>query len=126
MSDFEVVELLFVIVEFIQLIIDVGTKVLQRVSELENVEKLIAHLSNFGVKTSRKILKLQLKLEQSICNDSFVDDDVKDVLDKTFVEIQKTLNTASNQVDSTLTARRKLRKCFVKRQNRQDLEVSVF
>ena len=105
----EVVGLVFATMATVQLIIKVGIKISQRVAELENADKLVAYLSDFGVESSRQTLKLQLKLGQSVCADPFVDDGVKDVLDMTFVEIQKTLKTASDQVESTLASSEKNR-----------------
>ena len=100
----EVVALVFATMATVQLIIELGIKIPQRVAELENADKLVANLSDFGVESSRQTLKLQLELGQSVCNDPFVDDGVKDVLDKTFVEIQRTLNTARDQVEFTLAS----------------------
>ena len=125
MTGIEVVGLLFATAGFIKLIVDVGGKVSQRVTELEDADTIIDHLSDFGVDSSRKTLQLQLELGRSICNDPSVDDGVKAVLDKTFIEIQKTLNTASDQVESALAARKKMHKYFVRRQNKQNLEASV-
>ena len=109
----EVIGLVFATMATIQLIIEVGIKISQRVAELENADKLVAYLSDFRVESSRQTLKLQLELRQSVCNDPFVDDGVKDVLDKTFVEIQKTLKTASDQVESTLASSENKRYYFV-------------
>lgn len=125
MAGIEVVGLLFATAGFIKLIVDVGEKVSQRVAELGNAERLIVYLADFGVESSRKTLQLQLELGQSICNDPHVDDGVKDVLDKTFIEIQKSLNAASDQVESALAARKKLSWFIVERKNRQALEASV-
>lgn len=50
---------------------------------------------------------------------------MKAVLDKTFIEIQKTLSTASVQVESALAAQKKFLKIFVQRQNRHHVEASV-
>ena len=121
----EVVGLVFATMATINLVIEVGIKISQRVAELENADKLVAYLSDFGVESSRQTLKLQLELGQSVCNDPFVDDGVKDVLDKTFVEIQKTLNTASDQVESTLASSAKKRQYFVYKRNRESLASTV-
>ena len=71
----------------VQLIIELGIKISQRVAESENADKLVAYLSDFGVESSRKALELQLELGHSVCNDPFIDVGSKDVLDKTFVEM---------------------------------------
>ena len=121
----EVVGLVFATVATVHLIIELGIKISQRVAELENADKLVAYLSDFGVESSRQTLKLQLELGQSVCNDPFVDDGVKEVLDKTFVEFQKTLNTASEQVESTLASSAKKRHYFVYKRNRESLASTV-
>ena len=125
MSGIEVIGLVFATAGFIKLIVDVGGNLAQRVAELEDADRIIAHLSEFELDSSRKTIQLQLELGRSICSDPSVDDGVKVVLDKTFIEIQKTLNTANDQVESALADRKKLRKYFVQRQNRQNLEASV-
>ena len=125
MTGIEVAGLVFATAEVIKLVVDVGGKVSQRVKELEDADKIIDHLSDFEVETSRRTLELQLELGRSICNNPSVDDGVKTILDKTFIEIQYTLNAASDQLESALAAR-KLFKRFVQRQNRQKLETSVF
>lgn len=125
MSGIEVVGLIFASASFIQLVVEVGKRLEQRISELENPDKLVAYLSDFGVDSSHQKLKLQLEVGKSICNDPHVDEAIKDVLDKTFVEMQKTLNTADEQVSAVLAAGKKLRTYFVERRNRQALEASV-
>ena len=125
MAGIEVVGLIFATAGFIQLIVDVGGKISQRVTELEDADRIIDHLSDFEVESSRKTLQLQLELGRSICNDPSVDDGAKAVLDETFIEIQKTLNIARDQVKSALAARKKLHKYFVRGQNKQNLEASV-
>ena len=121
----EVVGLVFATMATVKLIIELGIKISQRVAELENADKLVAYLSDFGVESSRQTLKLQFELGQSVCTDPFVDEDVKDVLDKTFVEIQKTLNTASDQVESALASSAKKRHYFVYKRNRESLASTV-
>ena len=121
----EVVGLVFATVATVQLIIELGIKISQRVAELENADKLVAYLSDFGVELSRQTLKLQLELGQSVCNDPFVDDGVKDVLDKTFVEIQKTLNTASERVESALALRAEKCHEFVCKRNSEKLAGTI-
>lgn len=125
MSGIEVIGLIFATAGFIQLVVEVGKKLEQRIAELDNADKMVAFLSDFGVDSSRQTLKLDLQLGQSICNDPHVDDEIKDVLDKTFVEMQKTLNTAGDQVSATLAASKKTLKYFIERRNRQALKTTV-
>ena len=122
----EVVGFVFATVATVRLIIEAGTKISQRVAELEDADKFVAHLSDFGVESSRQTLKIQLELGQSVWNDPLVDDGVKDVLDKTFIEIQRTLNTASDQVESTLASSAKKRfHYFAYKRNRDSLAITV-
>ena len=122
----EVVGLVSATVAIVQQIIHVGIEISRRVAELENDDKLVAYLSDFGVESSRKTLRTQLELGRSFCKDPRVDDDVKDALDKIFVAIQKTLNTASDQVESCLaSSAKKHRHYFVYRRNRESLASTV-
>ena len=112
----EVVGLLFASTATVQLM-----EISQRVAKLENADKLVAYLSDFRIESSHKTLKIQLELGQSVCNDPFVDDGVKNVLDKTLVEIQRTLNTASEKVESALASSENKRHYFVYKRNRECL-----
>lgn len=71
MSGIEVVGLLFATAGFIELIVDAGEKVSQRVTELEDADRIIAYLSDFEVESSRKTLQLQLELGRSNLQRSF-------------------------------------------------------
>ena len=121
----EVVGLVFATVATVDVIIKAGIKISQRVAELENADKLVAYLSDFGVESSRQTLEIKFELGRSICNKPFIDDGVKDVLDRTFVEIQRTLNIASDQVESTLASRAKKGHYFVYKRKRESLASTV-
>jgi hypothetical protein len=99
MSGIEIIGLALAVAGGIDLLIKAGKSLQKRLSELENAQTLANDLSVFGVESARQQLKLRLEIGASIMNDPRVEDDVKDILDKTFQAIQKAIIEANAQLD---------------------------
>ncbi|MCJ1258865.1 hypothetical protein MMC24_006699 [Lignoscripta atroalba] len=122
---FEAIGFGLAIASGIDLAIKLGKELSGRVSDLENADSLVQQLSEFGLEPEQKKLKSRLLRGRAVCNDPHVDNDIKETLDKTFVEMQRTIAAATDQLNATLADKGKKRYLFVQNKTRQALEASV-